>query len=200
VRVLAATHADLERAVAERRFREDLYFRLAHLPIEVPPLRERREDIRLLFEHFVERAWRRHRMRPRRVDERVFPPLEEYPWPGNVRELASLSERLVVFGGDPITPDQLPARYRESTEHSPASLDPHDDAQILPLREYKFQAERAHLARALERTGGNVAAAARLLGVQRTHLHQRLVALGLRPPGGRDAAAGENGNEPDAAP
>jgi len=200
VRVIAATHADLELAVSEGSFREDLYFRLAHLPIEVPPLRDRREDIRLLFDHFVEHAWRRHRMRPRRVDERVYPVLGAYPWPGNVRELISLCERLVVFGADPITPDQLPARYREVDERTDASHDVHDESDILPLKEYKLQAERAHVARALRRTGGNVAAAARLLGVQRTHLHQRLVALGLRPPGGRDARAGEHGTGPDDAP
>ncbi len=197
VRVIAATHADLERAVTERSFREDLYFRLAHLPLEVPPLRERGEDIRLLFEHFVEHAWSRHRMRPRRIDERVYPLLEVYSWPGNVRELVSLCERLVVFGADPITPDQLPARYRTPDDSTETGLDDRGEADILPLREFKLQAERAHLARALERTGGNVAAAARLLGVQRTHLHQRLVTLGLRLPGGRDAGDG-NGDAPDA--
>jgi transcriptional regulator with PAS, ATPase and Fis domain len=184
VRVIAATHTDLERAIADRRFREDLYFRLAHLPIEVPPLRRRREDIRLLFDHFVEHYWRRHRMRPRHIDARVYPLLDGYAWPGNVRELKTLCERLVVFGGDPITVGQLPTEFSRLTATAP-DVDAEDSkAGILPLAEFKRQAECTHIEKALNTTGGNVSAAARVLGVSRTHLHQRINALGVRRPTG----------------
>ena len=126
VRVLAATHRNLEEEVKAGRFREDLYFRLAHLPIPVPSLRERREDIPLLFSHFLDRFSRQHRVRPRQADPELFPYLERYAWPGNVRELRNLCERLVVFGADPLTPDQLPSSFFEPAQDAarPASSSP----------------------------------------------------------------------------
>ena len=183
VRLVAATHTDIEAAVAAGRFREDLYFRLAHLPLDVPPLRERVGDVRLLFDHFLEHYWRHHRMRPRRVEPEVYPILEAYPWPGNVRELKALAERLVVFGADPVTVSQLPERYRSPGDSPAGAAEAGHRDPLLPLKEFKHQAEREYLARVLRETHGNVAAAARLLGVQRTHLHQRLVALGVPRPG-----------------
>jgi len=183
-RVIAATHADLEVEVQELRFREDLYFRLAHLPIEVPPLRERKEDIRHLFEHFLQHYCRRHRSRTRRVDPGVLDRLEDYAWPGNVRELKSLCERLVVFGGDPITVEQLPQRYRgdaPGAAEEPFDLGP--DPPIVPLREFKARCEKKYIESVLRRTDWNVTAAARLLDIQRTYLHQKIAALGTqRPP------------------
>ncbi len=187
VRVVAATHTDIEAAVAAGRFREDLYFRLAHLPLEVPPLRDRPGDVRLLFDHFLEHYWRHHRMRPRRVEPDVYPILEAYPWPGNVRELKALAERLVVFGADPVSVSQLPERYRSPGGPAADTGDAGERGPILPLKEFKHRAEREYLARVLRSTGGNVAAAARLLGVQRTHLHERLAALDVpRPEDDRD--------------
>ena len=183
VRLVAATHTDIEAAVAAGRFREDLYFRLAHLPLDVPPLRERVGDVRLLFDHFLEHYWRHHRMRPRRVEPEVYPILEAYPWPGNVRELKALAERLVVFGAEPVTVSQLPERYRSPGGSLAGAAEAGHRDPLLPLKEFKHQAEREYLARVLRETHGNVAAAARLLGVQRTHLHQRLVALGVPRPG-----------------
>jgi len=182
VRLVAATHTDIEAAVAAGRFREDLYFRLAHLPLDVPPLRERVGDVRLLFDHFLEHYWRHHRMRPRGVEPDVYPILEAYPWPGNVRELKALAERLVVFGADPVTVSQLPERYRSPGDSPAGAAEAGQRGPLLPLKEFKHQAEREYLARVLRETRGNVAAAARLLGVQRTHLHQRLVALGVPRP------------------
>jgi DNA-binding NtrC family response regulator len=182
VRVVAATHTDLEAAVAAGRFREDLYFRLVHLPLDVPPLRDREGDVRVLFDHFVERYWRHHRMRPRRVEPDVYPILEAYAWPGNVRELMALAERLVVFGADPVTVSQLPERYRSAEGPVPGTGELGERGPLLPLKEFKRRAEREYLARVLREAGGNVAAAARLLEVQRTHLHARLAALGVPRP------------------
>jgi two-component system nitrogen regulation response regulator NtrX len=187
VRVVAATHTDIEAAVAAGRFREDLYFRLAHLPLLVPPLRERAGDVPLLFDRFLEHYWRHHRMRPRRVEPDVYPILEAYPWPGNVRELRALAEQLVVFGADPVTVAQLPERYRSGEGPLPGEGEAGESGPLLPLKEFKRRAEREYLARVLRETGGNVAAAARLLGVSRTHLHERLAALDVpRPDDDRD--------------
>jgi DNA-binding NtrC family response regulator len=183
VRVIAATHADLESAVRQKRFREDLYFRLAHLPIRVPPLREHKEDIRLLFEHFVQRFCHRQRRRAPTIEEAVFEALESYSWPGNVRELSSLAERLVVFGGDPISPRQLPAALTGAGRPPATGLVRLDTGfTILPLREFKTLCEKEYIERVLQHTGWNVAAAARLLDIQRTYLHQKLTALGSRRP------------------
>ena len=183
VRVIAATHTDLERAVKEKRFREDLYFRLAHLPIEVPPLRERGPDIRLLFDHFLTRACRQQRRRIPSVEPGVYEILEAWSWPGNVRELASLAERLVVFGSDPVTARQLPANLTDGDQPAPSGvvrLDP--GFTVLPLKEFRGLCEKEYIERVLQRTGWNVAAAARLLDIQRTYLHQKLAALGSRRP------------------
>jgi len=180
VRVVAATHADLELSIDQGSFREDLYFRLAHLPLDLPPLRDREGDVRLLFDHFVEHYWRRHRMRPRRVESAVYRDLESYPWPGNVRELRSLCERLVVFGGDPITVELLPERYRRGEPGSQAVAARNADDEPMALRDVRRRAERRHIEKVLQKTGGNVAAAAKLLEVNRTHLHQRIADLGVR--------------------
>ncbi len=187
VRVLAATNQDLEAAVAEGRFRRDLYFRLSNLPIRLPPLAERGEDVRLLFAHYVEFFRARHKAGRRRIDESVFPLLERYPWPGNVRELKALAERLVVFGGDPIIADRLPADFHRSPAEVPAGRGPERAGAEqceppLALREFRARVEREHIERVLERTGWNFTAAAALLGIERTYLHQKAVTLGIRRP------------------
>jgi len=185
VRVIAATNKDLEAAVESKRFREDLYFRLAHLPIEVPPLRDRRGDVTLLFEHFLETSWRRHKMRPRQVEAQVLDTLESYSWPGNVRELQSLCERLVVFGADPVTVDQLPERYRDqnfAAASSETDSVPSGPDEFLSLREFKARSQKQYIERVLHHTDWNVSAAARILGIQRTYLHQKMAALGCRRP------------------
>jgi two-component system nitrogen regulation response regulator NtrX len=187
VRVLAATHRDLEAEVAAGRFRQDLYFRLAHLPVEVPPLRERGGhqggDIALLFNHFLERFTVHHRLRRKRVDDGVLPLLERYPWPGNVRELRNLCERLVVFGVDPITADQLPsAFFQEIPAPETGLFRLHEPQRIVPWRDFKAESEREYLETVLRRTGWNFAAAARLLDIQRTYLHQKATALGIERP------------------
>jgi len=168
VRVIAATHAHLEESIADGGFREDLYFRLAHLPIEVPPLRDRGSDIDLLFRHFLRQFEVRHRSRPRHVDQAVPSRLAGHSWPGNVRELRSLCERLVVFASDPITVDQLPVPYRGGEQERSG------ESPLMPLREMRRAFEKEAIERALRETDGNVAAAARRLGLARTHLHQKI--------------------------
>jgi two-component system, NtrC family, nitrogen regulation response regulator NtrX len=185
VRVLAATHRDLEAAVTAGEFREDLYFRLAHLPIEVPPLRRRGGDVHLLFEHFIASFCVRHRSRRRHVDDGVAEHLERYAWPGNVRELRNVCERLVVFGGDPITADQLPSSLFGDLGPGPREtglVRLGTRAPTLTLKDFKIQCEQEYIESLLQRTNWNVSAAARILDIQRTYLHQKIAALGLRRP------------------
>ncbi len=195
VRVIAATHTNLEEAVKEKRFREDLYFRLAGLPLEVPPLRQRPGDIRLLFDHFLDHYRRLHHTRARQIEPEVLTRLEAHSWPGNIRELKSLCERLVVFGADPITLDQLPAHLRHGGPHPETTetdlLHLNGNHPIVPLKTFKAECEKRYLESVLQRTGWNVAAAARLLEIQRTHLHRKLAAHGTVRPGK------ERGEEPD---
>jgi len=188
VRVLTATHHDLQSAVAEGEFRQDLYFRLAHLEIRVPPLRERPEDVRPLFLHFVDHFRRRHRTGSRRVEDDVFEVLERHPWPGNVRELKAVAERLVVFGGDPITADKVAAALSaggggggRGTDRDPV-LAPLPAEPRMPLRDFRGRCEREYIERVLESTGWNVSAAARVLEIQRTYLHQKMASLGISRP------------------
>ena len=182
VRVLSATHEDLDAAVESGAFREDLFFRLAHVPLDVPPLRDRLEDLPLLFEHFLATHCKRHRRPPLSFDPATLEPLSRYDWPGNVRELSSLCERLVVFAVDPVTADQLPESYRNPDRRSlPAellSLDP--EAAVLPLRELRDQVESEYIREVLRRASGNMSEAARLLGLQRSYLYEKMARLGLR--------------------
>ena len=173
VRVVAATNRDLSTEVAEGRFREDLYYRLAVVPLEMPPLRERREDLPLLVEHFVERASRRHGI----VVEPLAPSLRrvllDHSWPGNVRELGNVIERLVLLAEDGhLSAEDLP---REIVEPSPGA-----SGFRLPGGGMSWEShERDCLAQALERTGGNRAAAARLLDLPYKAFLYRLEKHGL---------------------
>jgi two-component system nitrogen regulation response regulator NtrX len=183
VRVVAATHCALEKSVERGEFREDLYFRLAHLPLEVPALRERSDDVRLLFDHFLDHFARRHR-RPRLgAREELYSSLASYGWPGNVRELKNLCERLVVFGSDPLTVEQLPSSFFEKAgpETGLVRLRNRPD---LSLKDFKVQCEKEYIENVLRRTRWNISEAARRLQIQRTYLHQKMAALGLQRPQG----------------
>ena len=180
VRVVAATHRNLEELSRSGGFREDLFFRLSAVPIDVPALRERREDVPLLFTSFLQQACSRNRRVPLTVDVATFDALRAYDWPGNVRELRNLAERLSVFGADPVTVDQLPSSLlvaRAAAESGIVRVD--SDAPVLPLREFRTQCEKEYIEAVLRRTNWNVSRAAQLLDVQRTHLHEKMVSLGI---------------------
>jgi DNA-binding NtrC family response regulator len=162
VRVIAATNTPLEELVHEKRFREDLFYRLQVIPIRTPPLRERREDIRLLAEHFLERFNRQMGKGVARLTEEAILSLERYAWPGNVRELENVIERAVALEtSGAVGPDRLPEALREPRrEESAALLGPgfHLDAHLKEV-------EARLLGEALETAGGDRAEAARLLGI-----------------------------------
>jgi two-component system nitrogen regulation response regulator NtrX len=170
VRIIAATNRDLAALVAQKRFREDLYYRLSVVPIRVPPLRERPEDIRPLAEYFLEEFCRRNNFKPKHIDDEVFAALRAYRWPGNVRELRNVMERVAILSvTDAITEASIPLEIRM----------PQDADMPSSLEETRAQAERELIQQALEDAGGNVSAAARALGIERTRLHKRIRALGL---------------------
>ena len=170
VRIISATNRDLADLVEQKKFREDLYYRLSVVPIRMPPLRERPEDIRPLAEYFLEEFCRRNNFRPKLIEPEVFAVLRNYHWPGNVRELRNLIERIAILAPpDGITAESIPLEIRL----------PHDNGLPSSLEATRAQAERDLLRQALEQAGGNVSAAARALGIERTRLHKRIRALGL---------------------
>jgi two-component system, NtrC family, nitrogen regulation response regulator NtrX len=173
VRVISATNQDLSALVAEKKFREDLYYRLSVVPVRVPPLRERPEDIRPLAEYFVDEFCRRNNFRPKRFDEGVFDALGAYRWPGNIRELRNAVERMAILATDPITADAVPVEIRLARETDAPST----------LEETRAHAERDVIREALDRADWNVSAAARALGIERTRLHKRIRALRLERAG-----------------
>ena len=182
VRVIAATNVDLERAVEQGRFREDLFYRLNVIPIKIPALRERRSDIPLLLHHFVETF---NRTRGRRLSG--FAPdaldvLTHYAWPGNIRELENLVERLSILKGEGmVTVNDLPDRYRKiSMGSDPTKIEIPD--QGVDFNTAVDTYENALIMRALEKTGWNRNQAALLLRLNRTTLVEKIKKKGLRPP------------------
>jgi DNA-binding NtrC family response regulator len=174
VRVVAATHRDLEGMIAEGTFREDLFYRLDVVPIEIPPLRDRRQDIAALSEHFrVDVNAREGRSVPGFALD-VMQRLGAYDWPGNVRELQNLVERLVVVAGTRmVVMDDLPSHLRTTVvDLENATLDLPQSG--VDLRIFLTQLEERLIAQALERTGGNKNRAAELLGMNRTTLVEKL--------------------------
>jgi two-component system nitrogen regulation response regulator NtrX len=170
VRVIAATNRDLSELAAQQRFREDLYYRLCVVPVRVPSLRERREDIRPLADYFLAEFCARNNFKPKQMDPVVFEALEDYSWPGNIRELRNTVERMAILTrGEAIDAESVPVEIRIARASGARGN----------LREAKESAEREHILRALEEAKWNVSSAARALGMERTNLHKRLRALGL---------------------
>jgi DNA-binding NtrC family response regulator len=181
VRVIAATNSDLGRMVAEGRFREDLYYRLNVIPVRLPPLRDRKEDIPLLVQHFLERFCRE--LNPPRgamtVSQQAMRQLMSYGWPGNVRQLENTLERAVALsaGRSEIEVADLPPDLQEMRDAPTSTLFslPEDGIE---LSEYISTIERELIRQSLERTGGNKGRAAQLLRLKRTTLVEKLKRMG----------------------
>lgn len=174
VHVIAATNRNLEAAVGEGEFRDDLYFRLNVIPVELPPLRERPEDIAPLAVHFVDTLCFELRQPVRELAPATLQAMERYAWPGNAREIRNLLERLLLlYDDDPITPDLLPPEVRG---------DPAGDRRLMVLPPDGVnleEVERELIQQALARTNGNKTGAARLLGLSRDTLRYRLEKHGI---------------------
>ena len=178
VRIIAATHRNLEAMIREGNFREDLYFRLNVVSIWVPPLRRRKSDIPLLANHFLERFAERNGKRVTGFSREALDQLMKYPYPGNVRELENLIEHAVVMcRGERIERSDLPAPMLEPDGGS-GLFDPADLEAGYRDKLHAF--EQAMIEEALQRSAGNRSAAARLLGITERHLRSRLEKLGLK--------------------
>jgi two-component system, NtrC family, nitrogen regulation response regulator NtrX len=176
VRVIAATNKDLEAEIEKGSFREDLYFRLSVIPITVPPLRERREDIPLLIRHFAELFSREHNRRPHRFTPSALEFMQKARWKGNVRELKNTVERLLIMTpGDNVDVDDL----RDVVRLEPKAQGPDNDRSPGTLREFKESAERAFLVGKLRENGWNISKTAEVIGTPRSNLYKKLEQYGI---------------------
>ena len=176
-RIIAATNRNLSRLVKEGKFREDLYYRLNVISLDIAPLRERRDDIPLLVRHFLGKYSKKHGrlgiyLKPETVEQ-----LQNYSWPGNVRELENIIERLVAMSdSDWIGPENLPIEFFSKPETPPLKSD-----QFLPFSEAKILFERDYIINILKRAGGNVSHAARIARMPRQNLHVKIKKFNLKP-------------------
>lgn len=201
VRIIAATHQNLEAHAEEGKFRADLYYRLNVFPIEIPPLRERPDDVQVIGERFLE-GFNKQRGTSTKVSKACFDTLRQYQWPGNARELSNLMERLTILHPDEqVSTKHLPDRWRTGNSPSPAVESPRvpdfafseesiveDGSEIvlsgltedgIDLRSRMAEIERTLIMQALDLSDGVVAQAAKLLGLQRTTLVEKMRKQGL---------------------
>ncbi len=182
VRVVAATTRDLSAEIRAGRFREDLFYRLSVVPLRVPPLKERREDVPTLAGWFMDRAAESSGRRARPINDDAMAALQAYDWPGNVRELRNIIERLLIMAPgdpeDPIRADMLPPELETSFS---VTRYPDKSAEImgLPLRDAREIFEREYLLAQVTRFGGNISRTAAFVGMERSALHRKLKSLGI---------------------
>jgi two-component system nitrogen regulation response regulator NtrX len=178
-RVLAATNKDLTAEIRAGRFREDLYFRLNVVPIFVPPLRERQEDVSLLADHFMAMLAREYGRRPKTFEADAVIALRQYPWPGNVRELRNVVERLMIMvPGDRISSRDLTFLDQNMATGAPPMP---QAAGAAPLHEARDRFEREYIVRALANQQGNISRTAEALGIERSNLYRKMRSFGIVP-------------------
>ncbi|MBV8798749.1 MAG: sigma-54-dependent Fis family transcriptional regulator [Alphaproteobacteria bacterium] len=186
VRVISSTTRDLRQEIAEERFREDLYHRLNVVPIRVPPLAERRDDIPLLVTHFMKRLSATSGLPTREVGEDAMAVLQAHHWPGNVRQLRNMVERLLILANDDaaqaISADLIPAHLGTEAPWSNGR----DLVISLPLREAREIFEREYLLAQINRFGGNISRTATFIGMERSALHRKLKSLGVGASNGKE--------------
>jgi two-component system nitrogen regulation response regulator NtrX len=192
VRVVSSSARELRALITQGRFREDLYHRLAVVPLEVPSLSERRDDIPMLVEHFIERLTAMSGLPRRRIGEDAMAALQAHDWPGNVRQLRNNVERVLILAtGDPdepVTLDSLPSEVAGRGGEAGGF-----DAErmiALPLRDAREKFEREYLKAQINRFGGNISRTANFIGMERSALHRKLKTLGVN--------GGQRADEPDA--
>jgi len=195
VRVIAATNKNLESAIANGTFREDLYYRLRVFPLVVPPLRERGDDVVLLLHEFIEDIGREHGLAPFVPTEETIHILRAYTWPGNVRELRNFVERsLILYGGQSMTTAMLPPEFGQSTQEGlklgrtgndkpcPSSLISMDEFRGTDFKNARALFENRFLAAKLQEYGGNITRLAEGIGLERSYLHRKLKTLSINTP------------------
>ena len=180
LRVLSSTSCDLEVEIVERRFREELFHRLNVVPVEVPTLEERREDIPELVEHFVEHFNQTQGLNIRKLSDDAAALLQTLPWPGNIRQLKNVIERILILsdGTGPISADEIPTDTQKSAGANDGGGMSANWA-TLPLREAREAFEREYLITQINRFGGNISKTANFVGMERSALHRKLKSLGV---------------------
>ena len=182
VRVIASTNRDLEQEMQEGRFRQDLYYRLNVVPLRVPSLRDRRDDVPALIAYFLARAAEQAGLPVRQISEDVIAALQVYEWPGNVRQLRNLAEWMLIMApGDarePIRIENLPPEI-SATAPAVTRLDKGSEIMNLALREARELFEREYLMAQVNRFGGNISKTAAFVGMERSALHRKLKSLGV---------------------
>jgi two-component system nitrogen regulation response regulator NtrX len=182
VRVIAATNKLLDEEIERGAFRSDLFFRLNVIPFEVPPLRERLEDVPLLIEHFNKRFAKAYGKKAKRFDEKAIEAMQRHSWPGNVRELRNTVERVVI----------MHQNHRVGVKDLPAFGDAEPPASSYRFPSFKEASDAYHrefIQRKIDEAGGNVSRAAELMGIDRSHLYRRMRALGIGSKGERSTAS-----------
>jgi two-component system nitrogen regulation response regulator NtrX len=182
VRIISSTSQNVTNLITQGRFREDLYHRLAVVPVTVPGLSERREDIPFLVDHFMRQIANQAGIRMRRIGDDALAVLQAHNWPGNVRQLKNNIERLMILArGDdvdaPITADLLPQEIGDVMPRAPNQSDAH--IMALPLREAREMFEKEYLLAQINRFGGNISRTAEFIGMERSALHRKLRSLGV---------------------
>jgi len=184
VRIVAATNKELRQEIELGRFRQDLYYRLNVIPIFVPPLRERLEDIPLLVENFAAEIAGESALGKKIIDPSIYPILQNYSWPGNIRELKNFIERLIIMTpGQRIGPEELPAEFQQLSRAIAGEV---SYFQCQTLKEARSCFERDYLLKKLEENNWNISVTAGHIGLERTHLHRKLKALGIKESGLND--------------
>jgi two-component system nitrogen regulation response regulator NtrX len=182
VRIMSSTARNLEAEIAAGKFREDLYHRLSVVPIRVPPLAERREDVSMLVDYFMEQISQVTGLPKRRIGEDAMAVLQSHDWPGNVRQLRNNIERLMILaGGDPdaaISANMLPQDVGSMVPSMPNG-NGGEQLMGLPLRDAREVFEREYLVAQISRFGGNISRTAEFVGMERSALHRKLKALGI---------------------
>ena len=191
VRVVTSTSRDLKTEITEGRFREDLFHRLNVVPIRVPPLSERREDIAELVDYFIDTLSTSQGLPRRRLGDDAIAVLQVHPWPGNVRQLRNNVERLLILAtgdlNDPISAEMLPQEVAATGSGGGMGS---ERTIALPLREAREVFEREYLAAQIMRFGGNISRTAAFIGMERSALHRKLKSLGVSPSRGGDDEEG----------
>ncbi|HVI00224.1 MAG TPA: sigma-54 dependent transcriptional regulator [Enhygromyxa sp.] len=194
VRVVAATHRNLQEMAQSGEFRDDLFFRLAVVPIRMPPLRERLVDVPLLARHFIAQACEENGLARKEISEEALAALAHHAWPGNVRELRNVIERMVVLSDGDLELDDVPPELRRSGGGNHEDDELGDDLAFgderftrlmrekseLPLKAFREAVERAFIIQRLREHDWNVSRTAEVLGIERTHLHRKLKLLGIQ--------------------
>jgi len=175
VRVVAATNKHLDDEIERGNFREDLFYRLNVIPFVVPPLRDRREDISILADHFLREFTTAYGRKPKELTPEAYRVLSEYHWPGNVRELKNLIERIVILNPQVrVDARHIPLQNLRRQNERPAD-------RFGSLQEVREAAEREYILKKLEEANGNVSRTAELLGLERSNLYRKMKALGIGP-------------------